>query len=64
MEPGIATHGCVGVPDEFAALLFQGARKGDEVLVTRNWRPDLYPPEPPAVPVEEQVVYVNETPTP
>lgn len=64
VEPNVATHGCVGVPDEFAALLFKGARKGDEVLVTRNWRPDLYRPDPVPAPVEEQVVYVDEGATP
>ena len=37
-----ATHGCIGVPDEFAALLFKVARNGDEVLVTRNWMPGVY----------------------
>jgi hypothetical protein len=42
VEANAATHGCVGVPDEFAARLFEIAGKGGEVLVTRNWRPDLY----------------------
>lgn len=37
-----ATHGCIGVPDEFAARLYALARKGDKVLVTRGWRRDLY----------------------
>ena len=37
-----ATHGCVGVPDEFAALLFAKARIGDRVLVTKGWRTDVY----------------------
>lgn len=37
-----ATHGCIGVPDEFAALLFAQARNGDTVLVTRNWMPEVY----------------------
>jgi lipoprotein-anchoring transpeptidase ErfK/SrfK len=46
VEANAATHGCVGVPDEFAALLFAQARKGDPVLVTRNWRPDLYRARP------------------
>ena len=32
-----ATHGCIGLPDEFAALLFDAARLGDEVLVTEGW---------------------------
>jgi hypothetical protein len=54
VEANAATHGCVGVPDEFAALLFAQARKGDPVLVTRNWRPDLYRARP-AVTVPEAV---------
>lgn len=37
-----ATHGCVGLPDEFAALLYQVARKGDQVLVTESWMPEIY----------------------
>lgn len=37
-----ATHGCIGVPDEFAALLYAQARKGDTVLVTRDWMPEVY----------------------
>ncbi len=48
VEANAATHGCVGVPDEFAALLFAQAKKGDPVLVTRGWRPDLYEDEAPA----------------
>lgn len=48
VEANAATHGCVGVPDEFAALLFAQAKKGDQVLVTRSWRPDLYKDEAPA----------------
>jgi lipoprotein-anchoring transpeptidase ErfK/SrfK len=42
VEWGSATHGCVGVPSEFAALLFAAAQKGDQVLVTNRWRTDLY----------------------
>ena len=30
---GFATHGCVGVPKEFAAKLFDVLEKGDEVLI-------------------------------
>jgi len=33
---GYASHGCVGVPDEFAAKLFDAARRGDKVIVTRG----------------------------
>jgi lipoprotein-anchoring transpeptidase ErfK/SrfK len=42
VEWGSATHGCVGVPSEFAALLFEEAMRGDPVLVTNRWRTDLY----------------------
>jgi len=37
-----ATHGCVGMPDEFAALLFKEAKLGDRVTVTNNWMPSIY----------------------
>jgi len=37
-----ATHGCIGVPLKFARELFANVRKGDKVLVTRNWRPEVY----------------------
>ncbi|CAO1651945.1 L,D-transpeptidase family protein [Parasphingorhabdus sp. NYA22] len=37
-----ATHGCIGVPLEFARKLFANVHKGDKVLVTRNWRPEVY----------------------
>jgi len=37
-----ATNGCIGVPDEFAALLFAQARLGDTVLVTSDWLRDTY----------------------
>ena len=30
---GFATHGCVGIPKEFAAKLFDAVSKGDEVLI-------------------------------
>lgn len=32
---GYATHGCIGVPEEFAAKLFAAASVGDEVTITR-----------------------------
>lgn len=38
----LATHGCIGLPDEFAAILFSKARVGDRVLVTRGWMPSIY----------------------
>jgi len=37
-----ATHGCIGVPLEFARKLFANVRKGDKVLVTRHWLPQVY----------------------
>lgn len=33
---GYASHGCIGVPDEFAAKLFAAARRGDKVIITRG----------------------------
>jgi L,D-transpeptidase-like protein len=30
---GFATHGCIGIPRDFAAKLFEVVRKGDEVLI-------------------------------
>lgn len=37
-----ATHGCIGLPDEFAAILFDEAGLGDQVLVTNGWMPEHY----------------------
>jgi lipoprotein-anchoring transpeptidase ErfK/SrfK len=37
-----ATHGCIGVPLQFARKLFANVRKGDKVLVTRNWQSYIY----------------------
>lgn len=37
-----ATHGCIGVPLEFARKLFGNVRVGDKVLVTSNWQRDVY----------------------
>lgn len=31
---GEATHGCIGVPEEFAAILFAEAELGDRVIIT------------------------------
>jgi len=36
---GFATHGCVGVPKEFAARLFEVVSRGDEVLIVSANRP-------------------------
>jgi lipoprotein-anchoring transpeptidase ErfK/SrfK len=33
---GYASHGCIGVPDEFAALLFNASKRGDKVIITRG----------------------------
>ncbi|HEY0412248.1 MAG TPA: L,D-transpeptidase family protein [Allosphingosinicella sp.] len=33
MADDLATHGCVGLPREFAALLYRAARVGDRVLI-------------------------------
>jgi len=37
-----ATHGCIGLPREFASLLFKEAKLGDKVLVTNRWMWDVY----------------------
>lgn len=36
-----ATHGCIGVPTKFAALLFAQARLGDRVIITNGKALDL-----------------------
>jgi lipoprotein-anchoring transpeptidase ErfK/SrfK len=36
---GNVTHGCIGIPEEFAELLFANAKVGDRVLVTKSWAP-------------------------
>ncbi len=33
---GYASHGCIGIPDEFAAKLFAAAKRGDKVIITRG----------------------------
>jgi lipoprotein-anchoring transpeptidase ErfK/SrfK len=33
---GYASHGCIGVPDEFAPKLFAAAGRGDKVIITRG----------------------------
>ena len=33
---GYASHGCIGVPDEFAAKLFAATGRGDKVIITRG----------------------------
>lgn len=36
VERGYASHGCVGVPDEFAARIYAEARVGDRVIITNG----------------------------
>lgn len=36
VENGFASHGCIGSPDEFVAKLFEVAKKGDIVIITRG----------------------------
>ena len=36
VEWGAATHGCIGVPVEFAKLLFEQAKLGDRVIITNG----------------------------
>lgn len=33
---GYASHGCIAVPDDFASRLYDIARKGDRVIITRG----------------------------
>lgn len=33
IREGRATHGCIGVPEDFAKRLFDMARKGDAVFI-------------------------------
>jgi len=44
VAPGYATHGCVAVPTAFAKKLFEAAKLGDLVIVTRGKRLDLGEP--------------------
>jgi len=37
-----ATHGCIGIPLDFARILFKNVRVGDKVVITRNWLPEVY----------------------
>ncbi|WP_427968588.1 L,D-transpeptidase family protein [Altererythrobacter sp.] len=36
IQNGYASHGCISVPDPFAARLFDIARRGDKVVITRG----------------------------
>ena len=39
IDPDYATHGCVGLPKKFAAILFREAKLGDYVKITQRWDP-------------------------
>jgi lipoprotein-anchoring transpeptidase ErfK/SrfK len=39
IHPDYATHGCIGLPKKFAAILFREAKTGDYVKITRGWNP-------------------------
>ena len=41
VAPGFATHGCVAVPNAFARKLFEAAKLGDVVIVTRGKRLEM-----------------------
>jgi lipoprotein-anchoring transpeptidase ErfK/SrfK len=41
VAPGFATHGCVAVPVAFAKKLFEAARLGDVVIVTKGKRLEM-----------------------
>lgn len=38
VRPGAATHGCIGVPEPFAALLFEEIRRDDRVVIIDSKR--------------------------
>ncbi len=38
VQPGAATHGCIGVPVAFARKLFAATKRGDRVIVTNGER--------------------------
>lgn len=44
VRDGYMTHGCIGVPKEFARRLFGVAKLGDRVIVTRGERLDVGKP--------------------
>jgi lipoprotein-anchoring transpeptidase ErfK/SrfK len=48
VELGSATHGCIGVPNKFAALLFGQAKLGDRVIITRGKMMDVSGAKPAA----------------
>ncbi|NCP18310.1 MAG: L,D-transpeptidase family protein [Erythrobacter sp.] len=44
VENGYASHGCIGLPNEFAAKVFAVAKKGDKVIITRGEKLQLGSP--------------------
>jgi lipoprotein-anchoring transpeptidase ErfK/SrfK len=44
VEPGWASHGCIGTPDAFVSKLFAIAGKGDRVIITNGKRADVGTP--------------------
>ena len=44
VEPGWASHGCIGTPDGFVSKLFAIASKGDRVIITDGKRADVGTP--------------------
>lgn len=41
VENGYASHGCIGMPDDFAAKVFAVAKKGDRVVITNGETLDM-----------------------
>jgi lipoprotein-anchoring transpeptidase ErfK/SrfK len=44
VEPGWASHGCIGTPDEFVSRLFAIAKPGDKVIITDGKRANVGDP--------------------
>ena len=44
VEPGWASHGCIGTPDAFVSKLFAVASKGDRVIITDGKRAQVGTP--------------------
>lgn len=44
VEPGWASHGCIGTPDAFVSKLFAIAETGDRVIITRGKRAEIGTP--------------------
>lgn len=41
VQNGYASHGCIGMPDDFAAKVFAVAKKGDKVIITKGETLDM-----------------------